>query len=169
LPHLRLPDIVHSELILVRSKSGVKINIESDLMGSLAENEPITAFFFLASPDANPGQHLRILAQIASHVDDDKFILNWNAATNEQELKELLLRDDRYLSLLLKADSKTASLIGQEIKNLKLPEGTLIALIHRSGEIIVPLGDTVLNEFDRLTIVSYPEGIQELYRRYCSS
>jgi len=166
LPHLRLPEIIYSELVIVRCKSGVYINIESDLLGKQATHEAIYALFFLVSPEENPGQHLRILAQIASHVDDVKFINNWLAANNEQELKELLLREDRYLSLLLTADTKTAHLIGSEIRYLDLPQGSLIALIHRDGEIIVPHGKTELKEYDRLTIISYPKGIQELYEKY---
>jgi amino acid transporter/mannitol/fructose-specific phosphotransferase system IIA component (Ntr-type) len=166
LPHLRLNEIEHSELIIVRCKKGVFINIESDLIGGQLSNEAIFALLFLVSPEENPGQHLRILAQIASHVDDENFISNWLSANNEQELKELLLREDRYLSLLLKTGSKTATLIGSEIRNLNLPEGSLIALIHRQGEIIVPKGKTILKENDRLTIISYPKGIQELYDNY---
>jgi amino acid transporter/mannitol/fructose-specific phosphotransferase system IIA component (Ntr-type) len=166
LPHLRLPKIVQSEMVMVRCRAGVKVNIKSELTGERITKDPIFAFFFLASPENNPGQHLRILAQIASHVDDEKFIGKWLSVDNEQEIKELLLREDRYLSMFLNPDSKTASLIGCEIKNLDLPEGSLITLIHRNGELIVPQGRTVLEELDRLTIISSTKGIQYLYDKY---
>jgi amino acid transporter/mannitol/fructose-specific phosphotransferase system IIA component (Ntr-type) len=166
LPHLRLPDIVHSELVMVRCKKGVHVNIKSELTGEQVSNDPIFAFFFLASPEENPGQHLRILAQIASHVDDEKFIGNWLSLENEQEMKELLLREDRYLSLILESNSNTATLIGSKIRNLDLPDGSLIALIHRKGEIIIPQGKTILEEYDRLTIIGDPNGIENLYDRY---
>jgi len=166
LPHLRLPDIVHSELVMVCCRKGVHVNIKSELTGERITDEPIYAFFFLASPEENPGQHLRILAQIASHVDDEKFIGNWLSAENEQEIKELLLREDRYLSLFLEPNSNTNSLIGSMIKDLDLPEGSLIALIHRKGEIIIPKGKTILEEFDRLTIIGSLTGIKSLYDRY---
>jgi amino acid transporter len=166
LPHLRLPNILHSEMVMVRCRKGVKVNIKNELTGEQITKDPIYAFFFLASPEDNPGQHLRILAQIASHVDDEKFIEKWLSAENEQEIKELLLREDRYLSLPVYSNSKTASLIGCKIKNLDLPEGSLIALIHRNGELIIPQGQTVLEELDRLTIISSINGIQMLYDRY---
>ena len=166
LPHLRLPDIQHSQLVMVRCKQGILINIESDLISKELAKEPIFAFFFLVSPDENPGQHLRILAQIANHVDDEKFMDQWLIAKNEQELKELLLRDDRYLSLLLTLNSKTAPLVGSEIRYLKLPENTLIAIIHRNGQVIIPRGRTILEENDRLTIISNPRGIEQLYEKY---
>lgn len=166
LPHLRLPDIKHSELIMVRSKYGVKVDIDTDLPGKHTPSEKIYAFFFLISPEGNPGQHLRILAQIASHVDDKRFINRWSEAGNEQDIKELLLRDDRFMRLWLRPNSKAEKLIGVPIKQLTLPEGCLIALIHRAGKIIVPKGQIVLEQNDQLTIIGYPEGIQKLYDEF---
>jgi amino acid transporter/mannitol/fructose-specific phosphotransferase system IIA component (Ntr-type) len=166
LPHIRLPEIDHSELVIVRCKVGTCIGIESEYLGDEAATENIYAFFFLASPEDNPGQHLRILAQIASHVDDETFIERWRSAKNEQEIKEVLLRDDHYISLVIAREDETAYFIDKDIEHLDLPTGCLVAIIHRQEEIIIPRGKTILNESDRLTIVGYPEGIQELYLRY---
>ncbi len=166
LPHLRLPGIEHSEMVIVRCKAGTCIDLESNLFSEEVSRDSIYAFFFLASPEDNPGQHLRILAQIATHVDDETFLEKWRSAGNEQDVKEVLLRDDRYLSLLLESDKKTSELIDMVISHLNLPEGSLIAIIHRQGEIIIPRGRTVLEEFDRLTIIGYPDGIKDLYTKY---
>ena len=157
LPHLRIQGIPHSELIMVRTQIGVTVDFDTNLLGEQDADNPIYALFFLASPEDNPGQHLRILAQIASHVDNENFINQWLDAKNEQELKELLLREDRYISLQLTAGTTTETLINCEIRNLELPVGSLIAIIHRSGEIIIPRGRTVLHEHDRLTIIGYPK------------
>lgn len=169
LPHLRIQGIEHSEMIMVRSRFGIKINIDTSFISEQDIGKPIYAFFFLASPEENPGQHLRILAQIASHVDDEKFITQWLNATNEQDLKELLLREDRYISLVLNNGTPVEELIGKAVRDISLPQGSLITIIHRGGQIIVPTGGTVLMEHDRLTIISYPKGIQELRDRYCST
>ena len=67
---------------------GIKVNIDTSLSVMHSPHEKIHAFFFLISPEENPGQHLRILAQIASHVDNSNFIKNWLEAKNEQEQKE---------------------------------------------------------------------------------
>jgi mannitol/fructose-specific phosphotransferase system IIA component (Ntr-type) len=166
LPHVRLPDIDHPEMVMVRCHQGVPIEIDDEFLGEHSSPNPIHAFFFLVSPEADPGQHLRILAQIAGHADDEKFMKRWLSARNEQEMKEILLRDDRFISILLVSDSSTASLIGYAIRDLDLPPGSLIALIHREGEIIFPRGRTVLKEGDRLTIIGEPKGIQQLYARY---
>jgi mannitol/fructose-specific phosphotransferase system IIA component (Ntr-type) len=169
LPHMRLPDIDHPEMVMVRTKKGVIVEIDEEFIGEEEASVPVHAFFFLISPEENPGQHLRILAQLAGHVDDDKFMRHWLAAQNEQEIKEILLRDDRYLSLILQTNHKTESLIGKAIYDLELPEGSLIVIIHRAGNIVIPRGHTILQEGDRLTIIGYPEGIEKLYQDYGDS
>ena len=166
LPHIRIHGMRHSKMIMVRSRTGVHVDIDPEIIGEEDAKRPIHALFFLASPEDKPGQHLRILAQIASVVDNEHFIGQWLNAENEQELKELMLREDRYISLMLSANSNTQSLINCKVRDLQLPEGCLVALIHRFGEIIVPSGRTVLNENDRMTIIGSPQGIQELYKKY---
>lgn len=165
LPHLRLAEIDHPEMVIIRTKKAVPVEIGEQFLGEDAP-APVHAFFFLVSPEENPGQHLRILAQLAGHVDDDRFMPNWLTAQNEQEMKEILLRDDRFLSLTLDTQNKTAPIIGKAVHDLSLPEGSLIAIIHRAGNIIIPHGHTVLQEGDRLTIIGYPEGIEKLYQQF---
>ena len=166
LPHIRLAEIKHSEMLLIRSQKGVKADFETDFYGEEAKSQPIHAFFFLVSPENNPGLHLRLLAQVASHVDDSDFMDNWLNARNEQELKELLLRDDHYISLHITKKAKTAELLNITISNLNFPKDCLIAMIHREGRFIIPHGDVILKENDRLTIIGYPESISQLYSKY---
>jgi len=166
LPHVRLRGIEHSQLIVIRNNTGVHIEVDHFLSNKDVKQKPIFAFFYLVSPEGNPRKHLRILAQIASHVDSDMFIQKWKKANNEQEIKELLLRDDRYLSVELNKFSKSESLINCKIKDLDLPENTLVVIIHRDGQIIVPRGRTILEENDRLTIIGDPRSIKELHKKY---
>ena len=166
LPHLRLAGIAHSELVIIRSHKGVVVNLDPDMSATSTHTHIIHAFFFLISPEDNAGQHLRILAQIASHVDDAHFMESWKKAGNEQDIKELMLRDDRYIRLKLTRKNKTMTFIGKKIKDIKLPEGCLIAIIHRRHDIVVPKGNIELKEGDKLTVIGYPDGIRELYENY---
>jgi len=166
LPHLRIQNLEHSEMVMVRSPFDCHVDIEDSSFVSNEADEPIHAIFFLASPEDNPGQHLRILAQIASHVDDEKFMSRWLHAKNELELKELLLRDDRFISLKVLSNTATEGLVKRAIRDLTLPEGSLIALIRRKEEIIIPRGSTILQEGDRITIIGDPKGVQALYAEY---
>ena len=54
--------------------------------------------FFLVSPAEDPSQHLRMLAQLASRIDEDDFDERL-AARNEVQLREVFLRNERYLSI----------------------------------------------------------------------
>ena len=165
LPHIRITEIERAELVMVRTKAACYVEAP-DFSGKVKLQGPIHAFFFLVSPNKNPGQHLRILAQIAGRVDDENFLKDWLFARDEQELKEILLRDERFLSLNIRKDKPTSTLIGRSLGQIKMPEGSLVALIRRKGETIVPRGNTVLREEDRLTIIGDAFGIKQLNDQY---
>ena len=165
--HIRLRDFESSEMVLVRCSGCVKVD-EEDMIRQSAEI-PIRAVFFLASGVTDAGQHLRILAHLARRVEEDDFMTDWLAARDEQSLKETLLRDDRFLSLYLASEAKTESLIGRSLNEVRMPEGTLIALIRRHGETLVPRGPTVLREGDRLTVIGAAAGIRRVANQYTES
>ena len=152
-------------MVIVRAKKTCFVEAP-DFSGETSLQGPIHAFFFLISPNDNPGQHLRILAQIAGRVDDENFIKDWLVAIDEQELKEILLRDERFLSLRIHANSPSSMLIGRSLVEIRMPKGSLVALIRRKGETIIPRGQTVLEEGDRLTIIGDAHGIEELNNEY---
>jgi amino acid transporter/mannitol/fructose-specific phosphotransferase system IIA component (Ntr-type) len=153
--HVRLSALDESEIALVRAKDGLRI-----------DDADVTAIFMLVSGEKDPGRHLRILAQLAGRVEDDNFTTEWLASVDEQEMKEVLLRNDRFLSLVVQAGTKTESLNGRALRDLRMPEGSLIALIWRRGQSIVPRGATELQEGDRLTIIGEPLGLQALAEEY---
>lgn len=161
LPHILLPGVNHPHLVLVRSKIGIHIEPE-ELPPEYSDHGLIRAFFFLISPEHDPGQHLRILAQLAGRVDDADFLPQWLGARNEQELKEVLLRDERFLSLQLQPEGRGGWLIGHTLSELHLPHGCLVALVRRNDDLIIPSGDTLLEENDWVTIIGEPGEIQKL-------
>jgi len=165
LPHIRIAEIERAELVMVRTKYPCYVEAP-DFSGNVSLQGPIHAFFFLVSPNENPGQHLRILAQIAGRVDDKNFLKDWLLAKDDQELKEILLRDERFLSLQIRKDKPTSILIGKSLSQIKMSEGSLVALIRRKGETIIPRGNTVLLEGDRLTIIGDAFGIKQLNEEY---
>ena len=164
--HARLPAVEMSELVVVRCAHPLRVDIGDEAMRRQAAQQPVHAVFLLVSGERDPGQHLRILAQIAGRIEDDGFIDEWLSVSDEQELKETVLRDDRFLALRLKSGDKTEPLIGKALRDLSMPEGSLVALIRRYGVTVVPRGRTVLREGDRLTIIGEPVGLRELDQRY---
>jgi basic amino acid/polyamine antiporter, APA family len=167
LPHVRLDELEHASLVLVRAADG------ADFGSAWAEHhppsdEPIRAVFFLVGPTSDPGRHLRILAQIARRVDQDSFMPEWLRAANEEQLREALFRNERIMVITLHSETGAADIVGLKLSEIALPEGTLIATIRRGEEMIIPQGGTVLQSGDRLTALGRPEGIEALRERFGS-
>ena len=133
------------------------------------EEAEVNAIFFLVSPEKDPTQHLRILAQIAGRVEEEGFALEWQNAKDDQELKEALLHEDRLLSLSIERKNASESLISKPLKEVKFPEGCLVAILRRTGQTIIPTGNTIIEEGDRLTIIGDPKGMKEVKKLYGSS
>jgi APA family basic amino acid/polyamine antiporter len=166
LPHLWIAELQHPEMVLVRSRTpGIHIQYMHPLTDQETEDN-LKAIFFLFSPDDDPSMHLRMLAQIAEHVDSDSFATEWEAAKNDQELKEVLLHDERFVSLIIGKDSKTSGLVGHPLRDIDLPDGVLIAMVRRGSHVYVPDGATFLEAGDSLTMIGDAVGLKELHDRF---
>lgn len=166
LPHIHVSGLENPELIMVRCRPGVRIDLIREFWGDELAEKPVYALFFLAGPEDNPKQHLRLLAQIAECIDGPEFLNEWLTAPGEIEFKEILLRDERFFSLILESVNPSAVLIGLRLRDIRWPAGTLVALIHRRDEIIIPHGDTLLEKHDRLTVIGEPSDIREIRELY---
>ncbi|MEE2897593.1 MAG: amino acid permease [Gemmatimonadota bacterium] len=165
LPHMRSELLDRSYIALARVRGGV--SFEGEAGGTpQASEQPIHAVFFLVSPEANPGQHLRILARIARRVDQESFMSEWLGAESDEQLKEALFRNERIMVVTLARDQDNSTLIGLRIREVSFPDGTLIAMIRRGDEMVIPTGDTELIDGDRLTVIGRPEEISALRNRY---
>jgi Trk K+ transport system NAD-binding subunit len=60
-------------------------------------------------------------------------------------------------------------LAGRRLREITLPESTMMILVRRNGDIIHPRGETLLYEGDKLTLMGPLEGVRELARRCDSS
>ena len=166
LPHFRVSNLDQPEMVLMRALKGIHVKLYDPLTHEEEGEQVVHAIFFLVSPENNPTQHLRMLAQIAGRVDEENFIGEWHSAKDEQELKEVLLHNDNFISLFLSTELKSKILVGKLIKDLHMPEGCLIATLQREGHIIVPKGNTLLMANDRLTIIGEVESIKQLKNIY---
>jgi len=161
--HLRLSDVRAYQLVLVRPSGTAKLAHEGVDRGAV---EDVHALLFLIGPDDDPRLHLSLLASLAGRVYDRAFMDDWVAARNEQEMKEAVLHDERFLKLRIRSNDPTESLAGREVRETALEEGALIALVHREGKVVIPRGRTRLSLGDRLTIVGDPESIRILSQRF---
>lgn len=96
LPHVRTAEVEQPEIVVVRCQSGLCIEFEDGSVETEnrkpAASQDVYALFFLVSPEAHPGRHLHLLAEIASRIDADGFQDAWRAAEGEQAIKTVLLQ-----------------------------------------------------------------------------
>ena len=71
-------------------------------------------------------------------------------------------------ALMRDVPSVIAVVIGKSLRELHMPEGSLIALIRRDEDIIVPGGSTVIQDKDRITVIGEPKAMDEFHKRYVS-
>lgn len=183
LPHFRSSDVPHACMAMVRVPHGIAGRLaeppeveppdaEHDRAGDgpgappNLEPQTVYALFFLVSPEDDPGMHLRILAHLAGRIEQDDFLDAWKGASGEQELKEILLRDERYLGLIARPGTTTEAILGKRVADLDLPGNALAALLHRHGQTLLPHGATLIQEDDRLTFIGLPHEIKQLRERY---
>lgn len=177
LPHFRSGDIEAPELVIVRSARGFVTSFAGDGGGGGAGGEDraapaprrsstIHAMFLLVSPESAPGVHLRILAHLAGRLEKEDFMPAWLAADGEQALKEILLRDERFVSIPVEPDTPGAQLADQPLHAMALPADVLVAMVRRRNRVFVPRGGTVLRTGDRLTVIGEPASLLAVARRY---
>ncbi len=163
--HLRVDRDNPTQLVLVRVSENVSLNtdgfqsINQDIMSELEE---VRAVIFMVSSDKNSGQHLRTLAHLAEMIDNPAFIERWENAEGEAELREILLRDERFINISVSAENDTASMIDLKIKEIELPGESLVAIIKREGELTIPHGNTTIQEGDILSIIGEKDDIEIL-------
>ena len=162
LNHARIPGNISPEMVLVRIKAGMQTDNLGNLKSDKSGVDSLHAIIYLVSSQEDTGQHLRMLAQIAEKVGVKNFIERWNNAEDEGEMREILLRDERFIRLVLKEEDDTNKFIGKMIKDVKLPGQSLITIIYRNGDSKIPHGITVLQGGDELSIIGNKEDINDL-------
>ena len=75
-------------------------------------------------------------------MDEESFIPQWIGAESDEQLKEVLLRNERILVMTLGSEQKGSDLIGLRLREVALPDGTLIVTIRRGDESFIPSRDT---------------------------
>lgn len=165
LPHMRLDDIENPLLVLVRLREELRI-MAGNVFGKQALTDGVHAAFFLVSPEGDASQHLRILAQMATRIDEDDFMQHWLDADSEQHLREVFLRDDRYIVVTIARDKPSWEWAGDDLRSIGLPERCLVASIRRHGQSLVPRGSSRLLAGDRLLIFGEPDVIARLYKTH---
>ena len=167
LPHLRVGGLERPTMLLMRSRAGLALEGDAPgSSGSAVDAERVHAIFFLLSPQDEPGQHLRLLGHLATHIDEEGFLERWLGATDAHAIRNTLLREERSLMVRIEPTGPTAAWVDRRLQDIDLPSDTLIALIRRGVHGIIPQGSTILKAGDRVTIIGTSEAIELLAERF---
>lgn len=79
-----------------------------------------------------------------------------NESSVESILKTLSIEDEKIVMIEISIDPD-ALLIGQRIKDIRFPTNINISCIFRDPHVIIPQGETMIKENDRLIIVTTPK------------
>ncbi|MDY0201914.1 MAG: amino acid permease [Tenuifilaceae bacterium] len=150
-------------LLIVTSSVGIDKPIEK---GEISSEDNIRVFFFLLNRADNPKLQLRILSRLMDIVERRKFVESMCEISNEREMKEYLLHNDRYITLELISNTSTEHLINKMLKDIRFPQDVLVAMVQRKKTILTPRGDTLLLEGDIVTIIGEPKGVKSLFDKY---
>jgi basic amino acid/polyamine antiporter, APA family len=162
-------DLDRHEVVLVRARRGVRIDGARRFPGSTEENghdgatgAPVQALIFLMGPDRRATQHLRLFAQLVTMVEEGTFSHRWRQAHDDQALLETLLRGERFASLTVGSEGPPAAMVDKRLREVVFPGNTLVALVRRGDQTIVPSGETLLRAGDRITVIGAPEDVATL-------
>lgn len=156
--YVRMEEALIPEMVSVQSKEGI-------LITEGKTTKTAHALIFLVTPANRPLLHMRIIGHLAELIEAEEFLDRWKRAESENELKEVLLSDERFVHVRLQEHSPSEVWIGEVLMDIDLPGECLVTIIERNGEIIIPKGKTKLQSGDVLSILGYPQDIQGLKDR----
>lgn len=165
LNHTRLQMNSEPELVIVRIKNGLAIKDEKYkrlLRDQNLDVEKLYAVFFLISPEKDSTQHLRFLAHTAEKIDQEDFLDRWIAAKDEAELREVLLRNEYFIKITVRDDTKTKNMIGKKIREIELPGESLVTIIKRNGRVMIAHGNMNVKKGDQLSIIGEPQDLNKI-------
>ena len=125
-------------------------------------NTPVHALIFVVTPQKNPGLDMRLVGHLAEIVQPDSFLERWLNAESEKELREILMSDEHFIHVSVDDNRYLKEQLGQKIGEISLPGESLIAIIYRNGDLIIPHGNTELEPGDELSIIGQPQDIRTL-------
>ena len=160
--HIRVEEDCQPQMVLVRIPESITVSTEQfEVLNKeqTGDVENLCSMIFLVSSKQHSGQHLRTIAHLAEMIDNQHFIERWKSASSETELREILLRDERFINIQISKDNATRELIGKQIMEIDLPGESLITLLKRNGNIKIPHGQTILKEHDELSIIGEVQDI----------
>ncbi|MFP4042874.1 MAG: amino acid permease [Bacteroidales bacterium] len=143
---------------IVLSEKGIKKEVTKH---GISSTDKIHVFFFIVAPVENSKLLLRILSRLMDITERENFLDELLAKKSTREVKEYLLHDERYVSIVLDENNPAhKNFLNRKIKEIDVPKGILVAIIERGEETITPDGNTTLLHNDVVTIIGKPDRLK---------
>lgn len=151
-----LQGIEQSEMVIVRGNIRMK-------------EQSVHGLIVLVDDEESSDRLMKLLSQLEAVIFHSDFSEIWKGAKNPQELKEALKRDVKRvqsLTLQIEGEGPTATIKGKTLQEADLPKGSLVVLILRNREEIVPNGAEKIQEGDKITLLARDEAMDSLKERF---
>ena len=155
LAYKTVPDIEESQLFIFRFGSRASV----DILG--ARN--VHTLMYLILPEEPAGLDLRIVGHLAEVAQSDRFEERWLAAKDENELAEVLVRDDHFVRERAEKIPALASQLEVPLREVDLPGSCLVMMIERAGQLMIAKPRLELKADDLVSILGEPEDLSLLY------
>jgi APA family basic amino acid/polyamine antiporter len=151
-----LHGIEQAEILIIRGK----IN---------AREVTYKGLIVLVDDEESSDRLLKLLSQLETVILHTDFPKIWQEAKSAKDLKNALkhnIQSIQTMNIRVEDSSPAASLAGTCLKDADLPDGSLVTLLEREGELRVPNGKTKIHRGDRITIVGNADAIKSLRKRF---
>jgi APA family basic amino acid/polyamine antiporter len=149
---LRLVGIKDIKLLVIRCPSKFSVKFE-DVHGDLFEQNEGSLALFLVSPEALANTHLRLKANWITQAETESLVLKIMIAKTEEEMRNLLYLSVHERLVELNARQGERLWFGKLVKDLPIPENTVVVNLIRDGKPIIPDETTVVRENDKLILI----------------
>lgn len=107
----------------------------------------------------NVAKHLGVDSVISPKLITTNQILTYISRKNVETLHRIIEGKAEIIEFIVERNSR---IIQVKLKNLKLPQDVIIATIVRKNEIVIPHGDDVIKDGDRVILIAKNKNIAEL-------
>jgi basic amino acid/polyamine antiporter, APA family len=96
----------------------------------------------------------------------EHFARVWEHEEDSSALKEAISQTIATWPVKIEASAKSHVLSGKKVRDIELPDNSIIAILERNGLLQVPHGDTELEEEDKITFVADKHAMAILKKRF---
>lgn len=129
-------------------------------------NKNIKGMIVLVDDENHSDRMVKLMAQLENSMSHSKFSEIWEQADDAEKIKMTLIQDVQTLAVVMKDTGATAKMNGSRIRDIELPDHSLVAVVYRDGKMIVPDPDTEVKEGDEVIFIAQGEALEELKERF---